>query len=69
MRAELPPPQKLELDLVEERVLTERAHPYRYQLSDGSILDLSAFRETGIAVTYLPAPDGNHLFLDFVIVE
>jgi len=31
------------------------------------VLDLSWYDATGIIVEYLPADDGNHLFLDFVI--
>lgn len=50
-------------------MMSERDHPYRYRLADGLVLDLSALRETGIAVTYLPAADGNHLFVDFEIAE
>jgi bifunctional DNA-binding transcriptional regulator/antitoxin component of YhaV-PrlF toxin-antitoxin module len=68
-RSGLTEAERLELDLVEERILSERAHPFRHSLADGQVLDLSAYRDTGIAVTYRPSPDGNHLFVDFVIAR
>jgi hypothetical protein len=59
----------LELDLVEERIISEGDHPYRRRLPDGAVLDLSSYESAGILVTYLPASDGNHLFIDFVVSE
>lgn len=66
-REDFPAHLRLELDLVEERILTEREHPLSYLGPDGLTYDLLSFRETGIAVAYLAAVDGNHLFVDFVI--
>lgn len=66
-RAALSSLLRLELELVEERVLSEGEHTHRYRADDGMVYDLSSFRETGIVVVYLPASDGNHLFVDFTI--
>lgn len=32
-------------------------------------VDLSSYDESGIIVTFQPAPDGNHLFIDFDVTE
>jgi hypothetical protein len=68
-RADLPQQLRLELDLVEERILSEGDPPHRYRAEDDLVYDLSSFRQAGIVVAYLPAPDGNHLFVDFTIAE
>ena len=68
-REDLPAHLRLELDLVEERILSEREHPLSHLGPAGLRYDLMSFRETGIAVAYLAAIDGNHLFVDFLIVE
>ncbi len=68
-RADLSAHLRLELDLVEERILSEGDPPHRYRSEDDLVYDLSAFRATGIVVLYLPASDGNHLFVDFTIAE
>ena len=66
-RAALDDRLKLELDLVEDRILAEGDHPFRRIRPDGSVLDLSSYDAAGVIVEYLPSDDGNHLFLDFVI--
>lgn len=38
---------RLELDLIEERILSEGAHPYRRDLDDGTVVDLSSYDATG----------------------
>jgi hypothetical protein len=68
-REDLPAHLRLELDLVEERILSEGEHPLRYLGPDGITYDLLSFREKGIAVSYRVAIDGNHLFVDFVIAR
>lgn len=66
-RASLPATLRLELDLVEERVLSEGDPTHRHIGDDGTVYDMSSLRDAGIIVAYLPAADGNHLFVDFTI--
>ena len=49
---------RLELDLIEERIVTDPNRTYqRTYLDDGVIVDASGFDEYGFEVSYLPIGD------------
>jgi hypothetical protein len=68
-RPQLPETVQLALDIVEETVLTDPIGAFRRKLPDGTIVDLSSYDEYGLIVTFEPMPDGNHLFIDFIVAE
>lgn len=59
---------KLALDLVEESIIVDAEGTHRRRLGpNGTVIDLSAYDEFGLLVSYLPdGPDGPE-FVEFVI--
>lgn len=66
-RAQLSNDLRLALDLVEETILSDQVGSFRRTLPDGTVVDLSSYDEFGLIVSFQPAPDGDHEFIDFAV--
>jgi hypothetical protein len=68
-KKQLPKNLQLELDLLEERIVTDPDRTYqRRYLEDGVIVDESGFDETGFELTFLDEGD-TFRFLGFTLEE
>jgi len=61
---------KKTVELAEDSVLADlgRTHARR-TLADGTTLDMTAYREFDVLLTFWTAPDGRTQFLDFRLYE
>ena len=67
-REQLSSEMKLELDLVEEGIMSDPVGTHlRRPRSDGAIVDLSAYDESGLLVSFRLMPDGTPVFIDFIL--
>lgn len=66
-KAQLPGNLRLELELIEERIITDPTRTYQREYGDdGVIYDTSGYDEFGFTVAYLPI-DGVFRFVGFTL--
>jgi hypothetical protein len=66
-KAQLPQEPRQELDLIEERIVTDPKRTYQRTFGDdGVIVDVSGFDEFGFGESFLPRDD-TFLFIGFTL--
>jgi len=66
-KSQLPDGLRLELELIEERIITDPTRTYqRRYLADGVVVDASGYDDHGLEVSYLPIGDAFR-FIGFTL--